>query len=68
MKEQKPAHQPPLMSFEATHYEIISLNLAIAYFVRYGAPFSPVHTEACQMLAKFQQRIDEHMQLQVKQL
>ena len=38
MKEQQPTHQPPLMSFQATHYEIISINLAIAYFMKYGGP------------------------------
>ena len=61
MKEHKPAHQPPLMNFQATHYEIISLNLAIAYFMRYGDPLSPVHAEACQMLTQFQQRVNEQM-------
>ena len=42
---------------EATYNEIIALNLAIGYFVRYGAAISPVYPEARKLLDQFQQRL-----------
>jgi hypothetical protein len=61
MKEQKPLYEPPTLHFEATHNEIVAINLAIAYFTRHCKAVSPAYEEASSLLAQFQGRLNQQM-------
>jgi len=49
----------PLVTIEVTPNELIALNLAAMYFLRYGEAMSPVYPEARRLLEQFQLRMYE---------
>ncbi|HLZ64016.1 MAG TPA: hypothetical protein VKR06_44375 [Ktedonosporobacter sp.] len=49
----------PLITIEVTHNELIALNLAAMYYLRYGEAISPVYPAARDLLRQFQQRMFE---------
>ena len=55
----RPPEPEPLMHLQASYNEVIAVNLAISYFLRYCKQVSPVYEEASQLLERFQRRIAE---------
>ena len=61
MKQRPQEPEEPFMSYQATPNELIALNLAIGYFIRYCKHVSPVYEAASELLGQFQKRHQQQL-------
>jgi len=54
-------YEEPMLNVQIRPNEVIAVNLAIAYFQRYCRPISPVYEEACELLSRYQRRLNEQL-------
>ena len=54
-------YEEPMITMQVQPNEIIAINLAIGYFMRYCRLVSPVHPEACRLLTQYQLRMAEQL-------
>ena len=52
-----------LMTLHITPNEVIALNVAINYYLKYCQPVSPYHKETCQLLDHYLQRLNAQVAL-----
>lgn len=54
-------HEEPMLTISVQLNEVIAINLAIGYFLRFCKLISPVYPEASQLLRQFQHRVEEQL-------
>ena len=64
--ENSQKYEEPMLTIRVRPNEIIAINLAIGYFVRYGEALSPVYKEAAELLGQYQCRLTEQLPRRVE--
>jgi hypothetical protein len=57
----KPLYEPPLITLQVTHNEVIAMNVAAGFFRCYAGEAHRQHNLISQLLEQYQHRLQEHI-------